>query len=180
LDGPASVCRRVQSGATSAAPTQAALDPTVAGPPAATTPPVPTQASVVTPPVAIAIISAYTARAVSWTDGKLVAAQANNVTVEALAGAAHQHSAALSPNIRYYKFQGPDGLLLDDNGNGTVPCDRQTEASLVIDNQGPTSSILQRSYTGSRVSGCGNSVAVFERWGRVRGVEVGDGTVSSG
>jgi len=129
--GPASA----SSGATAPAPVSSPNQPQPPTPtkaaPATTAP---TQVAVAPPPVAIAIITAFTADSVSWTDGKLVPAQANNVQVEALTGAAHEHSAPLSPNIRYYTFQGPDGLALDDFGNGTVLCNRQDEALLVRNN----------------------------------------------
>ncbi len=105
-----------------AVPQPATTGPTTPAPPAAAPP----------PPVPIAIITSFTANSVSWTDGKLVPAQYNDSEVDALTGAGHQHTAPLSPNIRYYTFQGPDGVALDDNANGTVPCSRQDEAALVL------------------------------------------------
>ena len=115
-------------------PTTAATEPAPATTEPAAATPEPTVGSA-PPPVDVAIISALSADSVSWTDGKLVPAPANNVMVQALTGAAHQHTAPLSPNIRYYTFQGTDGLALDDHGNGTVLCDRQAEAALVLADQ---------------------------------------------
>ncbi len=136
--GPANVPS--STGAQPPATTGAAAEQNPA-PPATTAQVKPTWSATITPgpatslaPVAIAIISEFTANSVSWTDGKLVPAQTNNVRVEALTGAAHEHSAPLSPGIRYFTFQGANGLQVDGNGNGTVPCSRQDEALLVINN----------------------------------------------
>jgi hypothetical protein len=107
--------------------------PTAAHTPAGATPAAPTLPAAGPPPVDIAIITAFTATSVSWTDGKIVPAETNNTVIEPLSGAAHKHSAPLSPNIRYYTFDGPNGVTLDEYGAGAVPCDRQTEASLVLD-----------------------------------------------
>lgn len=86
-------------------------------------------------PVPYAAITALTAGSVSWIDAKLVPAQVNNVKIELLEGAAHKHSAPLSPDVRFFLPMDAEGVFHNDShGNGTVPCDRAAFAEYTIGN----------------------------------------------
>ena len=77
------------------------------------------------PPVPYAAITALTAESVSWVDAKLVPATVNNVKIERLEGAAHKHSAPLSPDVKFFLPQNSQGTFqLDPDGAGTAPVDR--------------------------------------------------------
>jgi hypothetical protein len=104
--------------------------------PAAQTPPTTTRPPQAAPaPVDIAVITALTADSVSWVDGKRVPAETNNVMIVRLSGAAHVHSAPLSPDAKFFlPMDGKGNFGLGDNGAGTIPCTREAMADYVVGN----------------------------------------------
>jgi hypothetical protein len=86
------------------------------------------------PAVNVAVIIELTPDSVTWVDGKKVPAPTKNWTIVRLSGAAHQHTAPLSPDIAYFVPQGPDGLALGQDALGTVPSDRGAMSAWVVGN----------------------------------------------
>jgi hypothetical protein len=83
--------------------------------------------------VRFAIVSALDGDSVTWTDGKAVPAQANNVSIVPMAGAAHQHTAPLSPQAEFFLPTDPNGVLsVDEHGYATYACTRQQMADYVV------------------------------------------------